>query len=97
MNTNMTTRKVTSTVNTASYIADGPRNWMSLSGNNIVLVEKLFIDYAGHTVPIINPTTGKSTEAQIFLATFGASCYTYVEASTIAGTALLDQITHPRL
>jgi transposase len=43
--------------------------------------EKLFIDYAGQTIPIINPTTGKSTEAQIFLATFGASCYTYVEAS----------------
>jgi transposase len=43
--------------------------------------EKLFIDYAGHTIPIINPITGKSTEAQIFLATFGASCYTFVEAS----------------
>ena len=43
--------------------------------------EKLFIDYAGQTMPIIDPSTGEITEAQIFLATFGASNYTYAEAS----------------
>ncbi len=43
--------------------------------------EKLFIDYAGHTVPIKNPKTGETTNAQIFLATFGASNYTFAEAS----------------
>ncbi len=43
--------------------------------------EKLFIDYAGQTVPIINPATGDSKEAQIFLATLGASNYTFAEAS----------------
>jgi transposase len=43
--------------------------------------EKLFVDYAGHTVPIKNPETGKTTDAQIFLATFGASNYTFAEAS----------------
>ena len=43
--------------------------------------EKLFIDYAGQIVPIINPSTGEITEAQIFLATFGASNYTFAEAS----------------
>ena len=43
--------------------------------------EKLFVNYAGHTIPIVNSETGKSTKAQIFLATLGSSGYTYVEAS----------------
>ena len=43
--------------------------------------EKLFIDYAGQTVSIVDPKTGEITEAQIFLATLGASNYTFVEAS----------------
>jgi transposase len=45
--------------------------------------EKLFIDYAGQTVPIINPETGTvAFEAQIFVATFGASNYSFAEATT---------------
>ena len=43
--------------------------------------EKLFIDYAGQTVPIIDPSTGEITEAQIFIAALGASNYTFAEAS----------------
>ena len=43
--------------------------------------EKLFIDYAGQTVSIVDPKTGEITEAQIFLAALGASNYTFVEAS----------------
>src|SRR5665811_300743 len=44
--------------------------------------EKLFIDYAGQTVPIFNPGTGQvEIEAQIFIATLGASNYSYVEAT----------------
>lgn len=43
--------------------------------------EKLFVDYAGKTVPIINPQTGKATQAQIFVAVLGASNYTYAEAT----------------
>jgi len=43
--------------------------------------EKLFIDYAGHTVPIKNSETGETTDAQIFIATLGASNYTFAEAS----------------
>ena len=43
--------------------------------------EKLFIDYAGQTVSIVNPKTGEITEAQVFLATLGASNYTFAEAS----------------
>lgn len=43
--------------------------------------EKLFIDYCGPTVPIVNPDTGEVRHAQIFVATLGASNYTYIEAS----------------
>lgn len=43
--------------------------------------EKLFVDYAGQTVEVIDPQTGEITEAQIFVAVFGASNYTYAEAT----------------
>jgi transposase len=43
--------------------------------------EKLFVDYAGMTVPIVNPSTGEITEAQVFVAVLGASNYTYVEVT----------------
>lgn len=43
--------------------------------------EKLFIDYAGQTVPIIDAATGEISRAQIFVAVLGASSYTYAEAS----------------
>lgn len=42
--------------------------------------EKLFVDWAGETVPIRDPATGEETPAQIFIACLGASSYTYVEA-----------------
>ena len=43
--------------------------------------EKLFVDYAGDTIPLINPQTGEITEAQLFVAVLGASNYTFAEAS----------------
>jgi transposase len=42
--------------------------------------EKLFIDYCGPTVLIVNPDTGECRKAQIFVATMGASNFTYIEA-----------------
>ena len=42
--------------------------------------EKLFVDYAGQTVPVVIPATGEIRQAQIFVATLGASNYTYAEA-----------------
>jgi len=42
--------------------------------------EKLFVDYAGQTVQVVDPDTGEMREAQIFVATLGASSYTYAEA-----------------
>lgn len=43
--------------------------------------ERLFVDYAGQTVNVICPKTGEVRTAQIFVATLGASNFTYVEAS----------------
>jgi transposase len=43
--------------------------------------EKLFVDYAGQTVPIVNQHSGELREAQIFIAVLGASNYTYAEAT----------------
>jgi transposase len=42
--------------------------------------EKLFVDYAGDTIPITNPETGEVIPAYLFVAVLGASSYTYVEA-----------------
>lgn len=49
--------------------------------------EKLFIDYAGQTVPVIDPRTGVVRDAQIFVACMGASQYTYAEATWSQGLA----------
>ena len=43
--------------------------------------EKLFIDYAGDTVPIVDAATGEITRAQIFVAVLGASNYTFACAT----------------
>ncbi|EOC2790217.1 IS21 family transposase, partial [Escherichia coli] len=40
--------------------------------------EKLFIDFCGPTVPVINPDTGEIRRVAIFVAVMGASNYTYV-------------------
>jgi len=42
--------------------------------------EKLFVDYAGQTITLIDPTTGGIREAEVFVAVLGASSYTYAEA-----------------
>ena len=43
--------------------------------------EKLFVDYAGQTVEVIDPRTGELRTAQIFVAVLGASNYTFAEAT----------------
>jgi hypothetical protein len=43
--------------------------------------ERLFVDYAGQTVPVIDAKTGAITPAQTFVAVLGASNYTYAEAT----------------
>jgi transposase len=43
--------------------------------------DKLYVDYAGKTLEIVNKGTGEVTPIQFFVATLGSSQYTYAEAS----------------
>ncbi len=43
--------------------------------------EKMYVDYAGMTIPIINSSTGEIQQAEIFVAVLGASNYTFAEAT----------------
>jgi len=43
--------------------------------------EKLFVDYCGPTLPVVDPRTGAIRTAQVFVAVLGASSYTYAEAT----------------
>ncbi len=42
--------------------------------------EKMFVDYAGPTIPVVDSETGEVQHAQIFVAVLGASNYSFVEA-----------------
>ena len=43
--------------------------------------EKLFVDYCGPTMAVINPDTGEIRQAQVFVAVMGASNFTFACAS----------------
>ena len=43
--------------------------------------EKLFVDYAGQTMPVTDPSNGEVRNAQIFIAVLGASGYSFAEAT----------------
>jgi transposase len=47
--------------------------------------EKLFVDYCGQTIDIVNGASGEFKTAQIFVAVLGASNYTYAEATHTQG------------
>ena len=49
--------------------------------------ERLFVDYAGTTLSVIDGTTGEVFTAQLFVAALGASNYTYAEATWTQGLA----------
>ena len=42
--------------------------------------EKVFVDFAGNTIDIIDPITGEAHAMKLFVAAMGASNYTYAEA-----------------
>jgi transposase len=42
--------------------------------------ERMFIDFAGQTIPIVDRATGVITEAELFVTVLGASNYLYAEA-----------------
>ncbi len=43
--------------------------------------EKVFVDYAGPTIDILDPETGEIRTAQLFVGVLGASNYTFIEAT----------------
>lgn len=47
--------------------------------------EKLFLDYCGQTVPVIDRSTGEVHACQVFVAVLGASNFTYAEATFTQG------------
>src|SRR6185369_14379226 len=49
--------------------------------------EKLFVDFAGDTVPVFDATSGEERRAHVFVAVLGASNYTYAEARWSEGLA----------
>ena len=67
-----------------SRFCDLYRDWRGRLAPTIrqthVAGEKLFVDYAGATADVIDRLTGEVRTAQIFVATLGASSYTYAEA-----------------
>jgi transposase len=48
--------------------------------------ERMFVDYAGGTVAVVDRETGDVRQAQVFVAALGASSYTYAEATWTQGT-----------
>lgn len=49
--------------------------------------EKLFVDYCGPTMAVVNPDTGEARTAQVFVAVLGASNYTFACAHWSQGQA----------
>ncbi len=43
--------------------------------------DKLFVDYAGQTIPLVDSATGEIRQAQVFVAVLGASNFTYACAT----------------
>ena len=48
--------------------------------------DRLFIDYSGLTMPIVDQQTGEISKAQIFVSVLGASGYTFVHATPTQST-----------
>jgi transposase len=47
--------------------------------------EKLFVDFSGDGIPIVDQETGEVTEAELFVGVLGASNYTYAELTSSQG------------
>lgn len=65
------------------------QKWRGLQGLSMrqthLAGEKVFVDYAGASVPIVDASTGEVRDAQIFVAALGASHYAFVEATWTQG------------
>lgn len=65
------------------------RKWKATTGLTLRQThragEKLFVDYAGLTLALTDPRSGAVQAGQVFVATLGASEYTYAEVSRTQG------------
>ena len=58
--------------------------------------EKVFVDFSGDTIDIVDPDTGEVQAVKLFVAAMGASSYTYAEA--VSSESLEDWIgAHTRM
>jgi len=68
-----------------SFFCELYRNWVKKLDvplrQNHLAGEKMFVDFAGQTIDIIDTTTGEVINTQLFIAVLGASNYTYAEAT----------------
>ncbi len=68
-----------------SAFCDKYRAWVKRQKRSMRQVhpggERLFVDYAGQTVPVIDPVSGEIRRAQVFVGVLGASNYTYACAT----------------
>jgi transposase len=68
-----------------SQFCDRYRHWKGRLAPTMrqrhVAGEKLFVDYAGQTIDVIDGATGEVRACQLFVAVLGASSYTYAEAT----------------
>ena len=68
-----------------SVFCDRYRRWLATQDPVLRLEhapgDKLFVDYAGQTVPVIDRYSGEERAAQVFVAVLGYSNYSYAEAS----------------
>ncbi len=65
------------------------QEWRGLQGLSMrqlhLAGERVFVDYAGATLPVVDAETGEVRDAQVFVAALGASHYAFVEATWSQG------------
>jgi transposase len=59
--------------------------------------EKMFVDYAGATIPIHDPEGGEPRQAAVFVAVLGAQQLYLRRSRQWAGPAELDRLAYARL
>ena len=67
-----------------SWFCDLYRDWVGRLKPTLRQVhtagERVFVDFAGHAMEVIDGATGEVRRAEVFVAVLGASSYTYAEA-----------------
>ena len=89
-----------------SWFCDLYREWVGRLKPTLRQVhtagERVFVDFAGHTMEVIDGTTGEIRRAEIFVAVLGASSYIFAEAAWTrrlvrCATPCSQLLTEPRL